>query len=85
MFALAEAEDMLCPDCGQPREVCADPDRPWYPQRHVCFATKDREAWNRRWRKKHEKAKPDGAGRLPTDGEWLWVSQHDLSPEDDFL
>lgn len=39
----------------------------------------------RRFQKKHEEAKPDGAGYLPTDGSLVWVSGQDLTPDDMFL
>lgn len=82
---LREYEDALCPDCGNLRSVCSDPEQAWYPQRHVCLASKDLAALDRKWRKKHENASPDGAGRLPTDGERLWVAPDDLTPDDKFL
>jgi hypothetical protein len=34
---------------------------------------------------KHEKASPDLAGNMPTDGVLVWVSDEDLTPDDDFL
>ena len=82
---LYEAELLICPDCGNLREVCSNPDLPWYPQRHICYASKDREAIDRKWRKKHKDAAPDTVGRMPTDGERIWVSTEDLTPDDDFL
>jgi hypothetical protein len=83
--AWLEWKSSLCPHCGNPRSICSDPMRPWYPQRDVCWATADLEVHERRWRKKHESAKPDEQGRLPTDGTHLWVSPEDLTPDDRFL
>jgi hypothetical protein len=84
-YALAEYEDALCPQCGQLRSICEDPEIGWYPQRHICWATTAREAATRRWAKKHEKAEPDSVGALPTDGTIVWVSDEDLTPDDNFL
>jgi hypothetical protein len=57
----------------------------WYPQRSVCWATASREAVNRRLHEKRQDVKPDERGYLPSDGETVWVSLLDLSPEDDFV
>ena len=78
--------------------MCADPDRLWYPQRHICFATKARDAADRAFGEKH-KAKPFHNGREKgwakdyspqtpfhfRDGVRVWVSQHDLTPDDAFI
>lgn len=80
---LAESE-MVCPSCGNLRSVCSAPDAQWYPQRTECYATAARELAVRRLRKKHPgEPGPDAVHTL--DGLSLWVSEHDLSPEDDFL
>lgn len=39
----------------------------------------------RRWDNKTADAMPDAAGYLPGDGATIWVSPHDLTPDDDFL
>jgi hypothetical protein len=65
--------------------VCSDPETSWYPQRSVCWATATRQNIGRKWHGKHEKAKPDTLGYLPTDGVTLWVATSDLSPDDEFL
>lgn len=79
-----EYEAETCPKCGNLRVICSDPTRPWYPQRHICYATADVAANNRRWEAKHENAKPVD-WRLPTDGTTVWVSPENLTPDDDFL
>lgn len=84
-YALWEYEQEVCPDCGNLRAICSDPETDWYPQRTVCWATATRENVDRRWRKKHEKREPDAAGFLPTDGTRIWASALDLTPDDDFL
>lgn len=84
-YAWLEWRDAHCPQCGQLQILCSDPLRPWYPQRHICYATADLAVHQRRWDKKHEKAVADGQGRLPTDGTRLWVSPEDLTPDDHFL
>ena len=84
--ALYEAELLVCQHCGNLREDCSDPTRPWYPQRNVCYASGALEVANWMFRKKHEKAERSLANpSLPTDGTTVWVSQHDLTPEDTFI
>ena len=83
-YSLYDDEQQRCPDCGQPREVCEQV-RDYFPQRTVCWATAARSVARRRFEKLHEHANPDPAGYLPTDGVTVWVSQRDLSPDDDFL
>lgn len=76
---------MLCPNCGNLRSVCSDPDTDWYPQRLWCGATATRDMVTRRWHDKHREAKPDSLGFLPTDGAMFWASTEDLTPDDEFL
>lgn len=83
--ALAEYEDALCPQCHQLRSICEDPEQLFYPQLHRCNATAATQASNRLWQKRHKDAKPDAAGYLPTDGTAVWVSEQDLTPDDDFI
>lgn len=87
--ALAEYRSSICPQCKNLRAICSDPEgvagEGYYPQLDVCWVTASRDVASRRWHKKHEKASPDSAGYLPTDGAALWSSPLDLSPDDDFL
>jgi hypothetical protein len=80
---LAEKE-LVCPSCGNLRSLCSDPNVPWYPQRSTCYATASLEVVRRRLRKKHEKDEP-GSKLHPLDGMGVWVSQFDLTPDDDFI
>ena len=96
--ALWEADRLICPNCGNLREECADPDRLWYPQRHICYASKVRDMADRAYGEKH-KDKPFHNGREKgwakshsvktpfhfRDGVRVWVSLHDLTPDDSFL
>ena len=84
-YALYDDEQQRCPDCGQPREVCEQSATDYFPQRTVCWATAARAVARRKFEQLHENAHPDPAGYLPTDGVTVWVSQRDLSPDDDFL
>ena len=65
--------------------MCADRDRDYFPQRTICWATAARRVAQRRWEKRIDGARPDAAGYLPDDGVTIWVSPHDISPDDDFL
>lgn len=51
----------------------------------MCYATADRDLVLRRLQKKHEKEQPGTKGHHPFDGMSVWVSPHDLTPDDDFI
>jgi hypothetical protein len=84
-YALWQDERERCPECGLPRDVCSDPDVDYYAQKTTCWATAARKVNIRRWEKKTEGAVSDAAGYLPDDGVTVWVSRHDLTPDEDFL
>jgi hypothetical protein len=77
-----DAEHLLtCPQCGNPREVCSQPDVDVWPQRSVCYVTAVREAAQRSWR-----AHVDGKTVPPVevrrdDGVTIWASLVDLDPD----
>lgn len=74
-----------CEQCNGPRSECEEPDRLWYPQRHICWKTAANEVAYRRWANANAEVEPDLAGFLPTDGTRLWVATEDLTPDDDFI
>ena len=80
---LAE-DELVCPSCGNLRSVCEDPEIGWYPQRSVCYYTAAQEVTQRRLREKHKDNEP-GTAPHPLDGMRVWLSEHDLTPEDDFV
>lgn len=65
--------------------MCSSPESVWYPQRSVCWATATRELVQRKLHEKHKKDEPGPKKYHPLDGVSVWVSQHDLTPEDNFL
>lgn len=73
----------ICRDCGNLKSVCSDPERPFYPQRRMCYATATREVTARRLVDKY--GHPEGVEVHPTDGMGIWASPEDLTPDDDFL
>lgn len=81
---LAE-HDLVCQSCGNLRSVCSQEDVDWYPQRSVCNATAARELAMRQFHAKHANTKPSPDDYHPADGMSLWVSDLDLTPDDDFL
>lgn len=96
--ALIEAESLVCPQCGNLREDCSDPDKPWYPQRNICYASREQAAADRRYGAKHEKQpfhngrdvgwSKDSAKHAPyhfREGVRVYVAPFDVNPEDDFL
>ncbi len=82
--ALFAAEKLICPKCGNLREICSDPTRAWYPQKSTCYAKAVEQAAERTWRAKLDGKKVELDLR-PGDGTHLWASEADLTPEDDFL
>jgi hypothetical protein len=72
----------VCPNCGNLRSVCSNPETPWYPQQSTCYASAARD---RVWRAIHDKHKqPKGMAEHFADGKVVWMSQHDLTPDDTF-
>lgn len=83
--ALYEDEADRCGSCGRPRSQCSDSDKaPAYPQRHVCWTTAFREQAMRQRGKVVEAQAKIGNPHVD-DGETIWMSEHDLTPDDDFL
>ncbi|GAA4123248.1 hypothetical protein GCM10022215_29710 [Nocardioides fonticola] len=95
-----EIEQDSCPQCGRPREECGDPTKRWYPQRSICYATREAAAAQRMYDHLHaEKPFHDGtysgwvkdfapgAGKIYRyeDGASIWAAPVDLNPEDKFL
>jgi len=87
-----------CGHCGQPRSECSDPEKLWYPQRTICYPTRERAAANALYAQLHEDAQyHDGnhkhwsATRTRAtpyrydEGVSIWVAPEDLAPDDDFL
>jgi hypothetical protein len=84
--------------CGLSREVCADPERTFYPQRIVCYATMEQQAaealyerlhHDRPW---HDGTFEDWAAEPSTShpyhishGVTIVATERDFAPDDDFL
>lgn len=96
--ALYEAELLICSNCGNLRKDCSDPTKPWYPQRHTCYARRAQAVADRMYGEKHDEApyhngSDAGWSKKSTrkspfhfrDGVQVWVSEHDLSPDDRFI
>lgn len=89
-YALWEYRQEVCPDCGNLRAVCSDPDgldgQGFYPQRRICYATRARLATQRAWDAAHEREKParETGWLTDSDGWSIWASLYDLTPDDDF-
>lgn len=78
--------------------MCGDPHRAWYPQRTICYSSMVRESAQRRYEELH-KARPYHNGTFEhwsekpdrdhpfhySEGVTIWASEHDLTPDDDFL
>ena len=88
-----------CRECGGPIATCGHAERLWFPQRTVCYATMARAAAQRdydalaetyggwhdgtfeNWAKERDEAHPFAHD----DGVTIWVSEHDLTPEANWL
>jgi hypothetical protein len=73
----------VCRECGNLKSVCSVPSA-WYPQRAVCFATAAREQTMRQVYAKHGTPDPKHSGEHFMDGTAVWMSAHDLTPDDTF-
>ena len=96
--ALWESDRLICSQCGNVREDCSDPTKPWHEQRDICYARRA-QAWADRMYGEKHKDRPfhDGndrgwsdkaTARAPfhfRDGVRVWVSPYDLTPDDKFL
>lgn len=69
---------LICPQCGNLRSVCSNPDIDWHPQESYCYST---AAVQWRWRKLHEEYPAEAkvaTGEHPLDGLNVWASDLDL-------
>lgn len=93
-----EIKQATCPKCQRPRELCTDPDSTWYPQRSICYATREREAAEAKYAALHEKRpyhdgtyeswaekRTDDHPYHYSDGVTIWVAEQDVNPDDKFL
>lgn len=53
------------------------------PQITTCYSAVAQTMHSRKWHRRHEKAKPDQDGWLPTDGALIWVTT-ELPPDPEF-
>lgn len=75
----------ICPSCGLPRSICSDPDREFYVERTMCYATAAHELIVRRLQRKYKDSPPTPDRRHAMDGMSLWASLDNLSPDDNFV
>ena len=69
---------LICPQCGNLRSVCSNPDIDWHPQETYCYASGAVEWRKRKLREEYplDVKAPDGAHAL--DGIIVWASDIDL-------
>lgn len=97
-IAAWELEREECAKHGGPRSECTDPEKDWFPQRHICRAEMQALGAQRLYDLLHEEEPyHDGSferwSKTPSyeypfrydDGVSIWASDTDLTPEDDFL
>lgn len=82
---LLDHAELVCPRCGNLREVCSDPEVGYYPQRDVCYSTAAHELTMRRLKSKHKDNEPGPDEFHPLDGVRVWMSAHNLTPDDKFV
>lgn len=96
--ALIDSDLLICGMCGNLREDCGDPTKPWFAQRHICYASREQSAADRLYAMKHDEA-PFHSGKERAwakkatkkqpyhyrDGVRVWVASEDLSPDDHFI
>lgn len=87
--------------CGHSHDVCADPNIPWYPQRAICYATREKEAalakyqalhaedtghvWHNGTETSWSKVRDAGHPYRFDMGVTVWVATRDVNPDDKFL
>lgn len=81
---LAE-DELVCSSCGFLRSVCSDPELGVYPQRSMCYVTAAETFTWRRVREKHKGNEPGTKEMHPLDGMSVWMSEQDLTPDDNFV
>lgn len=75
----------VCQNCGNLRSVCSDPSRTLYPQRSICYPTAVRDVAYRLVYAKYGRPDPKSGDMHITDGMAIWASEHDLTPDDNFV
>jgi hypothetical protein len=73
---LAEHE-LICPQCGNLRSDCSDPERDWFPQESVCWATATLQSGKRDLAEFYADEKPQTGHLHPLDGVTVWASDVD--------
>lgn len=76
VYAGYQDESERCSQHGGPLSECEEPPDLW-PVRRVCWIAAAQTVAERERSKETEKAKPDEAGYLPTDGESIYLSRTD--------
>lgn len=97
-IAAWQNEREMCKFHGGPMSECPDDEKDWFPQRHVCYVAMQLEAAKRLYELQHEDAPYHNGSFLrwakkPSrdfpfhylDGVTIWMSEVELSPDDDFL
>lgn len=76
----------VCPDCGNLRSVCSDPERvTFYPQRSYCYATAVKAQVWRRVEALYGHPDPKSSNEHFTDGLKIGATLYDFTPDDGFL
>lgn len=73
---------LVCPECGNLRSVCSDPNLPWYPQRIVCHNRAQVDVVMRRLVRGTDEP---GWGPHALDGVRVYASEVDVNPDDKFI
>lgn len=96
-IARHDVEQEKCQHHGGPREECADPERPFYPQMTVCYAEMEADAANWRWDELYGDKFHNGSFQNWSDkrsdshpyshraGVKIWVTPEDIGLGGDFL
>lgn len=97
-IAVWENEQQVCRHHGGPISECPDDEKDWFPQRHICYVEMQLKAAQRAYDERH-KAQSFHNGTFThwsekwspytpfhyMDGVTLWMSEVELSPDDNFL
>lgn len=75
----------VCPDCGNLRSVCSNPEETIYPQRSYCYPSAVKAATWRRIEALYSPPDPKSGELHFVDGLKVGTSMYDLTPDDGFL
>ena len=76
-------DQLVCPQCGNLREECADEMVEWHPRTDVCHATAAQQWGQRVLQEKYAKVEAGPLERRYLDARWVYVTRQEPTEGDD--